>query len=358
VTFDSSRLTLSGLAPIRSGVLVHPQFGLAKDHFRLYRPTRQDLLKELTFVLFTSDRASTRITAAHFFFQCATLIAPVVYVSHFFTLPSLFFALFSIPFLGTVYNTVWFHRYCSHAAFEFRRQQVARFLLWSNPLALMFREEIYAIPHMIHHARAEKAGDPYGPHLGWLGNFLAPEITQRINSQISEKEFGQVKSIVSHIGFKTSSYADFCKTGSIEDLRYFFLRTIVCHMLWSLIIFYSGGLAYVASWYSAIFAVTVLLRDFSWRGHGGNFRHFKKSGWEFDNKSYALNQRFYGYLASEWHDNHHKYPFSANNGFLPGQIDIAFALIKLMHRIGIVKSYMDAKPLFEKECLGIFRNNR
>jgi len=46
-------------------------------------------------------------------------------------------------------------------------------------------------------------------------------------------------------------------------------------------------------------------------------------------------------------------PFSANNGFLPGQIDIAFQLIKLMHRLGIVKSYIDAKPLFEKECLAL-----
>ena len=50
----------------------------------------------------------------------------------------------------------------------------------------------------------------------------------------------------------------------------------------------------------------------------------------------------------EWHDNHHEYPISASNGFLPGQIDIAFQIIKLMHRTGIVESYIDARALFER----------
>jgi stearoyl-CoA desaturase (delta-9 desaturase) len=90
--------------------------------------------------------------------------------------------------------------------------------------------------------------------------------------------------------------------------------------------------------------------------HGGNQPRRKKVGWEFDDRNYALNQWFYGYIASEWHDNHHKYPFSASNGFLPGQIDLAFQIIKLLHRLGIVESYVNAKPLFEKECLGLSGN--
>ena len=117
---------------------------------------------------------------------------------------------------------------------------------------------------------------------------------------------------------------------------------------WSLMI---GGLDIVWAWYAAIFFITFLIRDFNWRGHGGNKPRPKKRGWEFDDKSYALNQWFYGYLASEWHDNHHKYPSSANNGFLAGQIDFAFLLIKLMYRLGVVESYVDARPIFQKECL-------
>jgi sn-1 stearoyl-lipid 9-desaturase len=112
-----------------------------------------------------------------------------------------------------------------------------------------------------------------------------------------------------------------------------------------------GGIKLVGGWYTSIFVMSFIVRDFNWRGHGGNFRYQKKPGWEFNTKSRALNQYFYGLTVGEWHDNHHKYSMSANNGFLPGQIDIAFQIIKLMRRLGIVKSYMDARPIFEKECL-------
>ena len=105
------------------------------------------------------------------------------------------------------------------------------------------------------------------------------------------------------------------------------------------------------AWYSSIFVITSLIRDFNWRGHGGNSRHIKKPGWEFDKRSFALNQRFYGYIASEWHDNHHKYATSANNGFLPGQIDIAFHVIKTLQRFGVIQSYIDSSPRFKEEML-------
>ena len=95
-----------------------------------------------------------------------------------------------------------------------------------------------------------------------------------------------------------------------------------------------------------------IVRDVNWRGHGGNFRFQKKPGWEFETNSKALNQYFYGLTVGEWHDNHLKYPMSANNGFLLGQIDVAFQINKLMHKLGIVEeSDMDARPIFEKGCL-------
>jgi fatty-acid desaturase len=56
--------------------------------------------------------------------------------------------------------------------------------------------------------------------------------------------------------------------------------------------------------------------------------------------------------ASEWHDNHHNYPFSANDGFA-AEIDFAFLIVKWMCRVGIVRSYVDAMALFEKKCLGL-----
>ena len=66
---------------------------------------------------------------------------------------------------------------------------------------------------------------------------------------------------------------------------------------------------------AAPFVNLAMVRDFNWRGHGGTYRNKKIPGWEFDSRSRALNQHAYGFLASEWHDNHHKYPYSANSGF-------------------------------------------
>jgi len=139
----------------------------------------------------------------------------------------------------------------------------------------------------------------------------------------------------------------------IEKVTQYLARAVLAQLLWIGLVFAFGGITYVVAWYTSLFIATSLIRDFNWRGHGGNSRHTKKPGWEFDERSYALNQRFYGYIASEWHDNHHKYPTSANNGFLPGQIDIAFNVIQFLHKCGIVQSYIDSLPRFKEEQLHI-----
>jgi fatty-acid desaturase len=55
-----------------------------------------------------------------------------------------------------------------------------------------------------------------------------------------------------------------------------------------------------------------------------------------------------GTLCGEWHANHHIYPTSARCDFLPWQIDLAFASIWTLKKIGIVESYIDKKDDFIK----------
>ncbi len=108
----------------------------------------------------------------------------------------------------------------------------------------------------------------------------------------------------------------------------------------------------MVAWYTSVFLAVFLIRDFNWRGHGGNHASKgKKLGWEFDDKSNARNQFFYGYFASEWHDNHHKYPSSAKNGFLQGQPDLAFQIIKFLSKIGVIESYVDMSRMFKEQIL-------
>ena len=213
----------------------------------------------------------------------------------------------------------------------------------------MFQEEIYAIPHHVHHQRAEKSGDPYGPHLGWLGTYFSIESSQKFNTSISTAQYTQLKNQVEHIGISMNTYEEFKKSGSIEKIHNYFIRALFSQIIFVSVSYWIAGIRGIFTWYAAAFITDFLIRDFNWRAHGGNFRRFKKPGWEFDKHSYALNQHFYGFIASEWHDNHHSYPTSANNGFLPIQLDVAFQIIKFLKSVGIVDTYIDAKNLFIKK---------
>jgi stearoyl-CoA desaturase (delta-9 desaturase) len=62
----------------------------------------------------------------------------------------------------------------------------------------------------------------------------------------------------------------------------------------------------------------------------------------------SINQIWPGYVAGEWHNNHHLYPKSARSGFLPYQLDLAWLYVKMMHSFGAVISYRDDRKEFYK----------
>ena len=329
--------------------LLEPLYGYVQEGDVLHHPMMREILVEWLDSVDFIKNPSRALAALNFAFHFCTFVVFIIFVDQFASLTNLLFVLLSVCFLGTVYNTVWYHRFCSYAAFLFSSDYYPLLFLWTNPI--VFREESYAVPHRIHHGRPDQAGDPYGPHLGWLGSYLAIESTQKLNTDISEREYESLRQSVEHIGFKTHAYLDFKKTASVEDIRYYLLRVLFAQFFWSSIIFILGEQQLLVAWYASVFVITFMIRDFNWRGHGGSFRSKKKPGWDFDSRSRALNQRFYGLLAAEWHDNdnHHRYPMSANSGFLPGQIDLAFQIIKFLALVGIVDSYFDAVDKFKKE---------
>jgi len=335
----------------KSPILVEPRFRHSGVHDYPQFPTFKEVISEFFHALNFLTYPTHTVLAANFFLYLLTSAAFIIFSFNYLSLNSLIFTSICIIFLGTVYNAVWFHRYCCHSAYHFKKARYSSLFLWTNPLSLIFREEVYAIPHRIHHEQSERDADPYGPHLGWLGSFLSTELTQRLNTNITAREYELLTSSISHIGLAENTFEEFKRTGSIEKVTQYLSRAIFAQLLWLGLVFAFGGITYVVAWFASLFIATSLIRDFNWRGHGGNSRHMKKPGWEFDERSYALNQRFYGYIASEWHDNHHKYPTSANNGFLPGQIDIAFNVIRFLRKIGIVQSYIDSSPRFNDEQL-------
>jgi stearoyl-CoA desaturase (delta-9 desaturase) len=210
---------------------------------------------------------------------------------------------------------------------------------------------MYAIPHRVHHDRSDQVGDPYGPHLGWLGSYLASESQQKINTAIDKRRYEALVRSLKHIGFPANRYDTFQKSGGVEPTSHYLARTAFAQTLWILVSYTAGGWHYVTVWYSAVSIFIFFMRDFPWRGHGGNFRMHKIEGWEFDRRSRSLNTHVFGYLGGEWHDNHHLLPASANSAFLKGQLDLPFQILRVLCRLGIVRDYYDASETFERRRL-------
>jgi len=317
--------------------LVEPDYGWANPDGSPHRPSFSEAVAEwLTAIDFVHDpkRIYGFVTLL---FHLATLGAFATFLLFHLSVGTVVFFLVSAVLLVTAYNTLWLHRFCVHHAFDFARPGYTRLFLWTNPLG--FREESYIFAHHRHHERADAAGDPYGPHLGWWGSYLAIESIQKFDSELSRDDYAVCVRRIRHIGLAVNDHETYRRHAAIERAGPLVLRTLFAQVLWAAPIWAWGGTAYLCTWYAAIFLVMFAMRSFNYWGHG---HRDKIAGFEFpDRRSLALNQRVYGWLASEWHNNHHRYPRSACYSFFPGQPDLAFLMIRGLHRAGIVAGYRD-----------------
>ncbi len=330
----------------RSFRLLPRVYTLRDDEGQRRRPRSIEVLRQYLRTLnFVEDSRN----ALHTLFEVTHLATLPLAVWFFLRFADVWtFAAYSLVFyvLANVYNTLWYHRYCSHFSFRFASPWWPRLFLWLNPLG--YREEVYALRHHVHHNVADEDDDPNGPHLGWLGNYLASSF--EIDTDISEKEYERLKQRLAHLHVPFSSYESFQRWACIESVPHYLARWSFANLLWASGWFLVGGVPWLLMWCAVLFSFHAVLRDFNFRGHGGGKpKHVEH--WDFDDSSLALNQRFYGLVAGEWHNNHHAYRASANCGFLPGQLDAPFLLIKLLHACGVVARYNDHQPQFEKRFL-------
>lgn len=312
-------------------------------------PTFREVARQFVHSInFVKDRKQV-LRALFETYHFATFVAIIVFLTSFITLETMFAYLVCVILLGNIINTIWYHRYCSHQAFSFSSPIFPKLFLWFNPIG--FREEIYALLHHIHHNIADEDDDPYGPHLGPFGSYVASGEFE-IDTNVSHGEYERIKKRLSHIGITVASLRSFQRWRSVEWVPHYLARWAFSTIFWASIAYFLGGTPMLMAWFAAIFTFTFLMRDFNFRGHSRREAPKQVNGWDLDRRSLALNQRFYGYIASEWHNNHHCFRASANLGFLPGQFDLAFLLIKSMHKIGIVSRFNDHKRLFERRyCL-------
>lgn len=249
---------------------------------------------------------------------------------------------YSMVVLGT-HGTIFLHRYSTHRAFKFKNN-FARFLV-RNLTIKIIPEEIYVISHHVHHHFSEKPGDPYNVHGGWLYCFLADVNHQAINRNLSECEYASLVKLMSHTGVRTHSYAQYQKYGTLANpfrtLAHFVLNWAFWFGAFTLI----GGVPLAMAIFGCAVIWAVGVRTYNYEGHGkGSDR--RQDGIDFNRKDWSVNQVWPGYVAGEWHNNHHLYPNGAKSGFLPYQLDLAWQFIRFCHFIGAVESYKDYQDDF------------
>ncbi|MBS7564261.1 fatty acid desaturase [Mucilaginibacter sp. Bleaf8] len=250
--------------------------------------------------------------------------------------------LYSMIIMGT-HGTIWHHRYCTHGAYKFRNN-FWRFFT-QNLTVNVIPEEIYVISHHVHHAKSDQPGDPYNAQAGFLYCFLADVNHQPIAKDLSEADYGRVKSLMKHTGIKANTYAQYLRWGSYANPGRSVLSWVLSWGFWYLAFYLMGGHALACTLFGAAGFWAVGVRTFNYEGHAKG-KEKQREGIDFNKKDKSVNQLWPGIVAGEWHNNHHLFPKSARSGFKPYQVDMAWYYIKLMNKLGAITRYKDSKQQF------------
>lgn len=326
-------------------VLEPPSYGMRRDG-ALSVPSRVTLVKEF-FARMNVVRCKKNWLALLSWVSTMALAVPFfAFFLNYFSWPLLALGLvYSMVVLGT-FGTIYYHRYSTHHAFKFRNS-VWRFIC-RNLVIKLVPEELYVVSHHVHHHIPEQPGDPYNVHAGWLYCFLADANHQPIARNLSEHEYGRVASLLKHTGIHINTYAQYQRWGSICHPGWAVLHYTLNWLFWYGMFFVMGGHALATAIFGLAIVWAVGVRTFNYEGHGGG-KDKRREGIDFNRDDLSINQVWPGYVAGEWHNNHHLYPQGARAGFLPYQLDLAWLFIRSVARLGGIVSYRDFTEDFYRD---------
>jgi stearoyl-CoA desaturase (delta-9 desaturase) len=323
-------------------ILDPPEYGFERDG-KLYVPTTREILGEFTRRL---NIFATRKNWLALFGWTTTLSFAIPLVIFFTYYASWWLALagfvYSMVILGS-HGTFWLHRYSTHRAFTFRNPLLRA--LCRNLVIKIVPDEIYVISHHVHHQIPEQPGDPYNVHGGWLYCFLADANHQAIATDLSEGDYAQLCGRMQHVGVRMNTYAQYQKWGSICHPLFATCHYALNWTFWYAVFYFIGGHALATALFGSAGVWAIGVRTFNYEGHGKG-KDRRRAGIDFNRRDLSVNQVWPGYVAGEWHNNHHLYPNGARSGFLSYQLDLPWLFIRFLSRIGVVSSYRDHKAEF------------
>ncbi len=226
----------------------------------------------------------------------------------------LLLSMYTITAMGV---TIGFHRMLTHRSF--RPHPVVKFLLLVfGSMSLEGPALQWTATHTMHHALADREGDPHSPvegffhaHLGWM--FKDREADPKV-------------------------YARHLLT---DPMILFVSRTFFVWVGLSLLIpFLIGG------WSGLLWGGLVrifLTHHVTWSVNSVCHTFGKR---EFETPDRSRNEWLVGLLAfgEGWHNNHHAFPRSAFHGLHWWQVDISSYIIWTLERVGLVKEVYRVSP--------------
>lgn len=208
---------------------------------------------------------------------------------------------------GCLGIVVAFHRYLTHKSFETNPLIIKMFSILGcfagtgSPLA-------WVAIHINHHLKSDKPDDPHSPlYKGW--KIFTLDYVNEVNSDTKWR----MRNLV------TDKFQQFLH-------RYYF----GINLLYSLILFFIGGLYLMIFFHWAPAALTAIMSNVvNYIGHKpnwlGSFRSYNLNDQSSNNWLWAIPS-----WGEAWHNNHHRFPKRAYFGDKWYQIDISGLVIKLI----------------------------
>lgn len=324
-------------------ILQPPSYGWTGEDGKLVMPSQKEILKEFFSRLNVFRDKKNWLPFLSWLKVICLVPFVALFIFKFFSLYMLGAAfLYGMIIMGT-HGTIWHHRYCTHGAYRFSNS-FWRFVT-QNLTVNIIPEEIYVISHHVHHAKSDQPGDPYNAQCGFLYCFLADVNHQPIAKDLCETNYNRVKRLMMHTGVKANTYKQYQFWGSYAHPFRVIRAWLFNWVFWYLAFYLIGGHALACTLFAAAGIWAVGVRTFNYDGHGHG-KDKQRDGVDYNRNDKSINQLWPGYVAGEWHNNHHLYPKSARSGFKAHQLDLAWLYIKLMHRLKAVSSYRDDKAIF------------
>lgn len=332
-------------------VLDPPAYGWMDEKGELVKPTNKQIWREFFSRLNVFKDKKNWLPFFSWFKVALSVPFLAMFIFYYFNWYLLGAAfIYSMIIMGT-HGTIWHHRYCTHSAYKFRNK-FWRFFT-QNLTISMIPEEIYVVSHHVHHAKSDQPGDPYNAQGGFLYCFLADVNHQPIAKDLSEEDYRRAARLMKHTGVPVNTYQQYQKWGSLVHPARAIIETLLNWGFWYFIFYLIGGHALSCTLIGAAGVWAVGVRTYNYEGHGKG-KDMRRDHCDFNRDDMSINQLWPGFVAGEWHNNHHLFPKSARTGFLPYQIDLAYYYIFLMHKLGPVKAYRCSKKDFYERHI----NNR